>query len=257
MTHGSGIPLRVMRRAALPLAVLLALSAPAGAQVTVDLHALEALPAKAGRPAPPPRPRHAVRAPPHRTARARGTEKTAVASAKPAAPAPTGPANAAPANPAPTGAPVAVAASLPSLPAAPPPVPPPTVVATLGSPAPPAPSKDRTLRVGFAAGQSDLPASDADALTALAHDTPRGDTTSFEVAAYAPAIGGDASTARRLSLARALAVRGALVGAGVPAASIYVRALGAPHPGQPGGADRAVVTVMGANGVQQKQASQR
>ncbi|HEY5302305.1 MAG TPA: OmpA family protein, partial [Acetobacteraceae bacterium] len=228
-------------------------------------HALEALPAEAGRPAPPRRPRHAVRAPPHRTARARATEKTAVASAKPAAPAVAAPAHATtPANatPAPTGAPVAVAASLPSLPAAPPPVPPPTVVATLGSPAPPAPPKDRTLRLGFAAGQSDLAASDADALTALAHDTPRGATTSFEVAAYAAAPAGDASTARRLSLARALAIRTVLVGAGVPAASIYVRALGAPHPDQAADADRAVVTVMGVNGApakpsDTKQASQQ
>ena len=116
--------------------------------------------------------------------------------------------------------------------------------------------------MGFAAGQSDLAAAEADALTALAHDTPRGDTTSFEVAAYAAATAGDASTARRLSLARALAIRTVLVGAGVPAASIYVRALGAPHPDQAADADRAVVTVMGVNGAPAsrptpRQASQR
>lgn len=260
MMDGSGISLRVMRRAALPAMALIGvvlpgLSTPAPAQVTLDLHALDALPAEA---AQPPRRhvyRRAERAPPHKTARARAPTVTA---AKPASPA----------------SPPAVADSLPTVPATPPSAPPAQVAVippTAASPVPPsvpavpavaaatptAPAADRTLRVGFAAGQADLTAPDASALASLAHDTPRGDTTSFEVAAYAPATGGDASTARRLSLARALAVRGALVGAGVPAASIYVRALGAPHPGQPGDPDRAVVTVMGANGAQQKQASQR
>ncbi len=84
----------------------------------------------------------------------------------------------------------------------------------------------------------------------LARQAPRKETTSFEVAAYAPVTGGDASSARRLSLARALAVRSALVGVGVPAAAIYVRALGPPPAGQADAADRAVVTVMGVNEAQ-------
>ncbi|MEO9190343.1 MAG: OmpA family protein [Acetobacteraceae bacterium] len=256
MMDGSGISLRVMRRAALPAlapigVILLGLSAPAPAQVTLDLHALDALPAEAARPPQRHVYRRAERTPTRRTAKAR---EPMVAAAKPAA----------------KSSPPQVVASLPTVPTTPPTAPPATVAAIpplAAGPAPPsvpaatlpapAPAPDRTLRVGFAAGQADLTAPDASALASLAHDTPRGDTTSFEVAAYAPATGGDASIARRLSLARALAVRGALVGAGVPAGSIYVRALGAPHPGQPGDADRAVVTVMGANGAPQKQASQR
>lgn len=85
-------------------------------------------------------------------------------------------------------------------------------------------------------------------MAGLAHAAPHTPTTTFEVAAYAPAAGGDASSARRLSLARALAIRSALVSAGVPAASIYMRALGAPPASEAGTPNRAVITVMGANG---------
>ena len=250
MMDGSGISLRVMRHAALPLVMLLGLSAPVGAQVTLDLHALDALPAAGARPAQRHVHRRAERPPTRHTEAARGRASKLAAG-----------------QPAGKASPPPVAAVVPTVPTTPPPAPPATVAviappspptASVPAPAPaPVAAPDRTLGVGFAAGQSDLTAPDAEALASLAHDTPRGDTTSFEVAAYAPATAGDASTARRLSLARALAVRGALVGAGVPAASIYVRALGAPRPGQPGDADRAVVTVMGANGAPEKQASQR
>lgn len=267
---------RTGRGVALPLLVFLGLAAPAGAQVTLNLNALDALPETASPP-----PGHAHRRiegrPAHGTAKAR-KHAPAVAAAKPAA----------------KTAPPAVATQLPTVPAMPPPAPPPSVanVAPPAAPAPataapappvvastapvpvppaaeaqppappqvavaPAPSPDRKLHVGFASGQSDLNSADTGAIAAFAHATPRGDTTSFEVAAHAPAPDGDASTARRLSLARALAIRGALVSAGVPAASIYVRALGAPPANQGGNADSAVVTVMGVNGAESKQASQK
>jgi hypothetical protein len=68
--------------------------------------------------------------------------------------------------------------------------------------------------------------------------------------AYAAGTPEDPSTARRLSLARALAVRSALIADGVSSTRIYVRALGA----QPGGAlagdapaDRVDLSVLGAN----------
>ena len=71
-----------------------------------------------------------------------------------------------------------------------------------------------------------------------------GDSTSFNVVAYAAGTPDDPSTARRLSLSRALAVRSALMADGVGSARIYVRALGAAggdanaRPGRPGGAGR-------------------
>ncbi len=250
----TGAFLRVMRRVSVPLvSAVLGLSvpglcAPARAQVTIDLHALEGLPRQAT-PRQAPRP---VRRPLARHAAPRPVRRPEIAETPASAPAPRIASK-------PTGAasaPVA-AAPLPSVAvAAPPPAtvtplpaehPPPAVQTAAPGP-PPAPAPPRPLRVGFAPGQSDLSASEAAAIAGLARDVHRTDTTSFEVLAYAPAVDGDASAARRLSLARALAVRSALAAAGVPTASIYVRALGAPPATEAGGADRAVVTAMGANG---------
>lgn len=252
-----GVSLGALRRAAVPvviplMAALLGLSSPAGAQVTIDLHALDALPA-----ARPP-PRHIAPRPARKPAKVEArTHAPATVAAKPPAATPASPAPAqvavAPQAAAPPVVPP-VAALLPSIAAAPPP---PATMASLpaGPPpsavqasAPAAPAQSRTLLVRFAPDQSDLTPPETSALTGLAHATPHTDTTSFEVAAYAPAAGGDASSARRLSLARALAVRTVLVAAGVPAASVYVRALGAPPASEAGQPDRAVVTVMGANG---------
>jgi outer membrane protein OmpA-like peptidoglycan-associated protein len=256
----SGVSFGAMRRVAVPLAVplataLLGLTTPARAQVTIDLHALEALPREAARPAPRPSLHH------RSTPRVR---TPATAEARTPAPAVAEPPTVA-ANPAPAQVATAPAApvSLPSVAAAPPPpatvaalpaAPPPPSALAAAMPAvpptatPPSPAPNRTLRVRFAPGESDLTAPEAGAVAGLAHAAPRSDTTSFEVAAYAPAAGGDASSARRLSLARALAIRASLVSAGVPAASIYVRALGAPPASEAGEPNRAIITVMGANG---------
>ena len=74
---------------------------------------------------------------------------------------------------------------------------------------------------------------------------PAGDGTSFNVVAYAAGTPGDPSTARRLSLARALAVRSALMANGVGSSRIYVRALGASAGDET--PDRVDVAVLGAN----------
>ena len=56
---------------------------------------------------------------------------------------------------------------------------------------------------------------------------PPSDATTFNVLAYAPGKPDDPSTARRVSLSRAMAVRSALIADGVPSARIFVRAMGA------------------------------
>ena len=75
--------------------------------------------------------------------------------------------------------------------------------------------------------------------------TQTSDGTSFNVVAYAAGTPGDPSTARRLSLSRALVVRGALISSGISSSHIYVRALGASEGGQT--PDRVDVAVLGAN----------
>ena len=70
-------------------------------------------------------------------------------------------------------------------------------------------------------------------------------TTTFNVLAYAPGKADDPSTARRISLSRAMAVRSALVADGVPSARIFVRALGEQYGDGP--PDRVDISVTGAN----------
>ena len=55
----------------------------------------------------------------------------------------------------------------------------------------------------------------------------RSQSRKFNVLAYAPGKPDDPSTARRVSLSRAMAVRSALIADGVPSARIFVRAMGA------------------------------
>jgi outer membrane protein OmpA-like peptidoglycan-associated protein len=102
------------------------------------------------------------------------------------------------------------------------------------------------LRLTFAPGQSDLSPESIDSIKKLAAAAPPGDAVSFNVLAYAPGSPNDPSTARRVSLSRAMAVRSALVGDGVSSVRIYVRALGDQFGSGP--PDRVDVTVLGANG---------
>jgi outer membrane protein OmpA-like peptidoglycan-associated protein len=105
-----------------------------------------------------------------------------------------------------------------------------------GSPPPPPPVSDKAatsaapttagLRLTFAPDQSDLSPASIASVKQLTASAPPGDDTTFNVQAYAPGKADDPSTARRVSLSRAMAVRSALVADGVPSARIFVRALG-------------------------------
>jgi outer membrane protein OmpA-like peptidoglycan-associated protein len=304
-----------MRHFLLSLAVLLFLAAPALAQVTVDLHALDALPpapvsptrhpplsplsvarpsvgaaqpvapagpqpvAPAGRPAvaaaPPAAVSPPVAAAPSGTPQPAAATSTGtpaaprvVATVQPTAPAPSGAMRPPPAAPPPGAAPPPPVASQPPPPAATLPVAPPAVasIAPIQPPAPPANASPPPappiaataattaaatpagVRLSFAANQSDLSPGSADSIKQMVQTAPTGDATTFNVLAYASGDPDDPSAARRLSLARAIAVRAVLMADGVPSSRIYLRALGS-EPGQ-GPADRVDLSVLGVNASQ-------
>jgi outer membrane protein OmpA-like peptidoglycan-associated protein len=97
----------------------------------------------------------------------------------------------------------------------------------------------------FGPTQTDLTADEAVVLKQLVADALPNASSTFNVVAYAAATPEDPSTARRLSLSRALSVRTALIADGVPSSRIYVRALGGQ--GGDGPPDRADVSVLGTN----------
>jgi outer membrane protein OmpA-like peptidoglycan-associated protein len=101
-----------------------------------------------------------------------------------------------------------------------------------------------SLRIAFASGQADLSPDSTQTIRQFAGTAPKSDAAAFSVAAYAAGNPDDASTARRLSLSRALAVRDALIQDGVPSARIYVRALGSKAGDGP--ADRVDISTAGA-----------
>jgi outer membrane protein OmpA-like peptidoglycan-associated protein len=130
----------------------------------------------------------------------------------------------APAAPAPVAsAPAMPATPAPMTPTAQPPAPPSVAAVPL---APTAPPKDRALQIEFAAGDSRVPAASQAGLKELAESMKAQESLRLQIVAYA--AGGDltASTARRLSLSRALAVRTVLIEQGVRSTRIDVRALG-------------------------------
>ena len=239
--------------------LLLIGSMPAVAQVTVDLHALQALP-ESGSAAPAPRrivpqpprpspPRSAVEVPatPSVSGRASGTASTGGTTAPaPSAALPPGTAAAAPpAVPPALPQQVPATASIapvpaPAEPAAPPPPPPVSDTATTK-----AEPENRGLRLLFGAGSADLNPDSAAAVKQLATSTPTSDAVTFNVTAFATGNRDDPSTARRLSLSRAMAVRSALMSDGIASARIYVKALGEAYGSGP--ADRADIAVLGAN----------
>ena len=112
--------------------------------------------------------------------------------------------------------------------------PPPPAAGTAPPPPPPISDKAATaatpttsgLRLTFAPGQSDLSPESSSSIKQLTTAAPAGDATTFNVLAYAPGKPDDPSTARRVSLSRAMAVRSALVADGVPSARIFVPCLG-------------------------------
>jgi outer membrane protein OmpA-like peptidoglycan-associated protein len=122
-------------------------------------------------------------------------------------------------------------------------------------PPPPPPISDKAktaaapitsgLRVTFAPEQSDLSPESSTSIKQLAQSAPPSDSMTFNVLAYALGKPDDPSTARRISLSRAMAVRSALVADGVPSARIFVRALGEQYGDGP--PDRVDLSVTGAN----------
>jgi outer membrane protein OmpA-like peptidoglycan-associated protein len=258
-----------MRRTCILLTGLLCAAAPAQAQVTVDLHALDALPG--GKPATESSPQH--QPPPKRaskrltaarqrkplpaqaTAAARAPQSATPAATTAATPAAAPPATTVPNTAAPTPAPPA--ATLPTAPPATvalaPIVPPPEPAQAAPAPAPPisdsatsaATATGHGLRVTFGTDEADLSPSSASAIHDFVQSAPSGDSASYNVVAYAAGTPEDPSTARRLSLSRALAVRSALMADGISSTHIYVRALGATA----GDAtpDRVDVAVLGGN----------
>jgi outer membrane protein OmpA-like peptidoglycan-associated protein len=211
-----------MRTPLILFAACLTAAPPVHAQVTVDLHALQALPdhPTATRPSHSPssvapgKPPVAVNNPPV------VRSKPPVATQEPA-PAPPAPQPAMPENVPQTAAINPIAP--PEPPAGSPPPPPPPVSEKAATTAAPTTAG---LRLTFAPEQSDLSPASIDSVKQLTASVPPGDETTFNVQAYAPGKADDPSTARRISLSRAMAVRSALVADGVPSARIFVRALG-------------------------------
>ena len=234
--------------------LLLLSTFPALAQVTVDMNALDQLkkPAPAGAreaaaKAVPPKPK---------TIKPKAPKPAPAEAAQPAS----GRASTT------AKAPPGFHAPLPELPGLPPPnaelAPLPLPVVPTNKPATPPPAVLPTaagtgaaapggLRITFGSGQGEMSPASEQSLKALVAKASRSETVSYNVLAYAPGTAEDPSTARRLSLARGLAVRSVLMSAGVPSTRIYVRALGANDPGLPNNAhapaDRADVSVIGAN----------
>jgi len=101
------------------------------------------------------------------------------------------------------------------------------------------------VRLVFEAGKTELTAGDEAAIQGLARSIPTPATSSVNVVAYAAGKADDASTARRLSLSRGMAVRSVLLASGVPSAQIYVRALGATATDGPADRVELVVTRIG------------
>jgi outer membrane protein OmpA-like peptidoglycan-associated protein len=247
-----------MRHFCVALTALFGMAVPALAQVTVDLHALDALPG-----AKPAGKEHAVQHPTPKPAQRRVASKP-TPPPEPTTETPAATPSVATASPAPTTAPATATPATvtpppATLPTAPPPtvalapVTPPPQVAQAAPPPPPitdsaaseATNTGSGLRVTFGAGDANLSPASAAAIKTVVQSAPGGGSTSFNVVAYAAGAPEDPSTARRLSLSRALAVRSALIADGVDSSRIYVRALGAA-----GGAeapDRVDLAVMGGN----------
>ena len=82
------------------------------------------------------------------------------------------------------------------------------------------------LRLAFSADQTDLSKDNTAAIEALLHTAYATGAPTITIIAYAAGTPADPSSGRRLSLARAMATRDALMTEGVPSRRITVRALG-------------------------------
>jgi outer membrane protein OmpA-like peptidoglycan-associated protein len=208
-----------MRAGIVLFAILMCLASGVRAQVAVDMRALDKLaPAQYAPPArrPATMPMRAPAAP----ARPLATSAPSTTVVKPVA------APSAPMPPAVATVPSTVTViPAPALPTEQPSAPP--GATTIAAPTPKPEPLPPPVRLLFEAGTTDLTPVDEAAIRELAHAIPAPDTSNVNVLAYAAGEPDDASTARRLSLSRGMAVRSVLLASGVPSAQIYVRALGA------------------------------
>ncbi len=124
------------------------------------------------------------------------------------------------------------------------PLPPPPKPTRLA--APPVTLTRESLRIQFAPGGSDLPDAAAQSIGEIAALMSREQSLRLQLLAFAAGTKETASQSRRLSLNRALAVRGALIDAGVRSTRIDVRALGNKTEENP--PDRVDVLVMQRGG---------
>lgn len=106
-------------------------------------------------------------------------------------------------------------------------------------------SKDKpALSITFKSTETTVPLVTQDALSKLAADLKDDENLRVTLMAYASSVGDQASTARRVSLSRALSVRAYLIDAGVGNLRINVQAEGDKNPG--GNPDRVDLFVQGA-----------
>ena len=105
-----------------------------------------------------------------------------------------------------------------------------------------APAAGEILSIPFASESPELPGDAEGKLRAIAEQLAANDALRAQVKAYADGSKGSASTARRLSLSRALAVRSVLIELGVRSTRIDVRALGDRNEG--GAPDRVDILVI-------------
>ena len=137
---------------------------------------------------------------------------------------------------------VAETAPKPETAAPPQPEPEPTVTAAVEPSATPqtsTPATPGTIAVLFPAGGAELPGDAESQLDSVVAALDADAAVRLQLKAYADGADGAASAARRLSLSRALAVRGYLIDAGVSSTRIDVRALGSKF--ESGPADRVDV----------------
>ena len=95
-----------------------------------------------------------------------------------------------------------------------------------GSAPPAAKATTETLRIPFAPDQTDLSKEAATALDGLLRAAYATGAPAFTIVGYASGKADDPSVSRRVSLARAMAARNALLNNGVPSRRITVRAMG-------------------------------
>jgi outer membrane protein OmpA-like peptidoglycan-associated protein len=101
-----------------------------------------------------------------------------------------------------------------------------------------------TVRIVFKSTETTIPLSVNDELNKLAKQMIQNDGQRVTLIAYASAAGDQVSTARRISLSRALSVRAFLIDAGVNNLRINVQAEGDKNPG--GDPDRVDLYVQAA-----------